>query len=91
MWVTDGNSDVWHQAWTTDIGKPAGLKQRVGTGWMRPYTGGIALVNPSPSKSQTFRLRGSFLDASGAPVTSLTLAPTTAAILRSGTKGAAHE
>jgi len=80
-----GDVDTWNPAWTTDIGQPAGAKQQVGVGWMRPYTAGVALVNPSPSSSQTFELGGSYLDASGATVTSVTLAPTTGAILESTT------
>jgi hypothetical protein len=90
LWVTDGNSDPWHKAWTADIGRPTGLKRHVGVGWMRPYAAGIALVNPSPSRSQTFRLRSRYLDASGTPVTSLTLAPTTGAILESTTSPSRH-
>jgi hypothetical protein len=90
LWVTDGNSDPWDKAWTTNVGQPAGLKRQVGVGWIRPYTAGIALVNPSASSSQTFRLGGGYVDASGATVTSVTLAPTTGAILQSKTKPPRH-
>ncbi len=79
------NSDPWNSAWTTDIGRPAAAKQHIGSGWMRQYTGGIALVNPSPSASQTFQLGGSYLTSTGSTVTSATLAPTTGLILRSTT------
>ena len=46
------NSDPWNPAWTTNIGTPAATKQQVGSGWMRLYTGGAALVNPNPTISQ---------------------------------------
>jgi Hypothetical glycosyl hydrolase family 15 len=75
------NSDPWNAAWTTDIGVPAAAKQQIGSGWMRRYTGGVALVNPSPSVSQSFQLGGTYLTPSGQSVTSVTLAPTTGMIL----------
>jgi hypothetical protein len=75
------NSDPWNPAWTTNIGSPAAAKQQVGAGWMRVYTGGVALVNPSPSVSQTFPLGGPYLTPSGQSVTSVSLAPTTAMVL----------
>lgn len=50
---------------------------------MRRYTGGVALVDPSPSVSQSFQLGGTYLTPSGASVTSVTLAPTTGMILHS--------
>jgi len=77
------NTDPWNTSWTVDIGQPAAAKQQVGSGWMRQYTGGVALVNPSPTSSQTFQLGGSYLTPSGATVTSVTLAPTTGLILHS--------
>jgi hypothetical protein len=65
-------SDPTNGAWTTNIGKPARAKVRVGAGWERAYTGGTVLVNPSASASQTFTVKGK----------SYTLAPTTARILK---------
>jgi hypothetical protein len=78
--ATDG-SNPSNAAWTTDIGSPLAAKQQVGVGWMRSYTGGIALVNPSPGTSQSFSLGGSYRTQSGSTVTSVTLAPTSGAIL----------
>ena len=63
--------DPTNGAWTTDIGKPARAKSRVGVGWERAYTDGKVLVNPSATSSQTFTVNGK----------SYTLAPTTARIL----------
>jgi Hypothetical glycosyl hydrolase family 15 len=76
------NSDPWNPVWTTGIGTPTAAKQAVGTGWMRFYSGGVALVNPSPSTSQTFQLGGTYLNSSGQSVTSVTLSPTTGMLLQ---------
>jgi hypothetical protein len=83
IFLPTDSSDPTNSAWTTDIGQPAAAKQQVGVGWMRQYTAGIALVNPSPTTSQTFSLGGSYLNADGATVTSVTLEPTTGLILTS--------
>jgi hypothetical protein len=77
------NSNPWNPAWTTNIGTPTAAKRQVGSGWMRRYTGGIALVNPSPSRSQTFELGGTYLTPTGQSVTSATLAPTAGLIVHS--------
>jgi hypothetical protein len=69
----DTPNDPTDPAWTTDIGLPTAAKVQIGVGWMRPYTRGTVLVNPSASTSQTFTVNG----------TSYTLAPTTARILAS--------
>jgi hypothetical protein len=79
------NSDPTNTALTTDIGQPLAAKQQVGIGWMRSYSGGVAIVNPSPSTTQAFQLGGSYVTAAGATVTSITLGPTTGAILRATT------
>ncbi len=78
------NSDPWNPAWTTNIGQPAATSQQVGTGWMRQYTNGIALVNPDPNNPQTFQLPGSYLTPNGTTVTTVTLQPTTGMILQTG-------
>lgn len=65
------SGDPTNAAWTTDIGTPVSAKVKVGAGWARSYTGGTALINPSPSVSQTFTVAG----------TNYTLAPGTARIL----------
>jgi hypothetical protein len=77
------NSNPWNPAWTSNIGMPTTAKRHVGSGWMRRYTGGIALVNPSPSRPQTFQLGGTYLTPTGQSVTSATLTPTTGLIVHS--------
>ena len=77
-----GQSDPWNLEWTMDVGQPSGSKYQVGQGWRRNYSGGTVIVNPSPSSSQTFSLGGTFYRSDGTAVTSVTLAPTTALVLR---------
>jgi hypothetical protein len=78
--ATDG-SDPTSSAWTTSIGQPAASKQQVGVGWMRVYSGGVAVVNPSATSAQTFSLGGSYVTPSGANVASVTLQPGTGMVL----------
>lgn len=78
--ATDG-SDPTSSAWTTSVGQPAAAKQQVGVGWMRRYSGGVALVNPSATSAQTFSLGGSYVTPAGTTVSSVTLQPGTGMIL----------
>ena len=82
IYTPTGGSDPTSSASTIQVGRPVGSKKQVGTGWMRAYSQGVVLVNPSSSSSQTFQLGGAYVTASGSQVTSVTLAPTTGAILR---------
>lgn len=75
------SEDPWNGAWTRNIGRPEGSKHRVGKAWIRRYTGGVALVNPSPSSSQRLDLGGKYLSAAGAPLKHVSLAPTTGLVL----------
>ena len=91
-WNGKGGGFVWHQrqpdpwnpAWTTDIGTPSGAMYAVGSGWRRDYTGGTVIVNPNkPTGSPiTFNLGGSYITPGGQTVTSVTLQPVTAMILK---------
>ncbi len=74
--------DPWNLEWTADVGQPVGDKYRVGVGWRRDFTAGTALVNPSPSSSQTFSLGATYQKADGTSVSSVTLGPTRALVLR---------
>lgn len=75
-------ADPWNRAWTTPVGKPVGPRRRVGVGWRRNFTRGVALVNPDPSRPQSFSLGGRYVDPSGAAPRSVTLQPVSAVILR---------
>lgn len=68
--------------WRMSIGTPTSPKRRVGAGWLRKYQQGIALVNPSQSASQRFNLGGRYTTPDKTVVTSVTLRPTSALILR---------
>ncbi len=83
VFSTSDSEDPWNTEWTVDIGSPAGEKYAVGRGWRRQYTGGTVVVNPSASASQSFSLGGTYLTPSGSSVTSVSLQPTSALILRS--------
>ncbi len=75
-------TDPYSPTWTQDIGSPAGARFQVGSAWRRNYSGGTVLVNPTTS-AVTVQLDGTFLDAGGNQVTSVTLGATTGAVLRS--------
>jgi hypothetical protein len=79
---SDSNSNPWNPAWTANIGRPAAPKQRVGNGWLRRYSAGVALLNPSPTDSQSFQLAGNYLTPDGQTINQITLPPTTGLILR---------
>jgi len=85
IFATPNGSDPANPAWMTSIGLPFHHKQQVGVGWMRQYTDGVALVDPDPSRPQTFRLPGLYRTPDGTTVTSITLRPTTGAILQAAT------
>jgi Hypothetical glycosyl hydrolase family 15 len=76
--------DPYAPEWTADVGSPTGARFQVGAAWRRNFTGGTVLVNPS-SSTVTVSLEKPYLNADGTSTTSVTLAPTTAAILRSST------
>jgi hypothetical protein len=86
-----GTTDPWNLEWTADVGQPVGTKYRVGVGWRRDFTAGTAIVNPDQSASQTFALAGSYLKADGSSVSTVTLGPAQALVLRgTGTPVAAR-
>ncbi len=79
--ATEGR-DAWNSAWTQNIGLPLDAKRRVGSGWLRRYSAGLVLINPSPTSTQSFVLPGRYVTADGQVVTSATLPPTQALILQ---------
>jgi hypothetical protein len=77
-----GKSDPWGLVATPDIGRPLGPRRRIGVGFKRTFTSGIAVVNPSPSQSQTFGFHRKYLMADGTTTRSITLPPTSGLVLR---------
>jgi len=67
--------------WSEYLGLPLGPMLTVGVGQRRSFVRGTALINPSHNTSQTFALGATYLKADGTPVSSVTLAPTSAMIL----------
>jgi putative glycosyl hydrolase-like family 15 (GHL15) protein len=74
--------DPYSGEWAADIGAPSAPRFRVGVAWRRNYSGGIVVLNPSPSSSQRVELGARFLLPDGSAVMSVTLPPTSALILR---------
>jgi putative glycosyl hydrolase-like family 15 (GHL15) protein len=74
--------DPFSASWTQDIGTPLAARYQVGAAWRRDFSGGTVVVNPSGSATQSVALGAPFVAADGSTVTSVTLAPTTAAILK---------
>ena len=73
--------DPYSASWTQDIGSPLSARYQVGAAWRRDFSGGTVIVNPSGSMTQRVALGAPFVAGDGATVTSVTVAPTTAAIL----------
>jgi hypothetical protein len=80
--------DPYTPSWTADIGTPAGPRFQVGSAWRRNFSGGTVLVNPTTS-AVTVSLDQPYLRDDGSSTTSVTLGPTSGAILRSSGAGAA--
>jgi hypothetical protein len=59
MYLTDDGSDPRDAAWLTDLGQPSAAKQQVGVGWQRSYSGGVVVVNPSATSTQSIQHGGS--------------------------------
>jgi hypothetical protein len=73
--------DSYSPEWTIDVGTPTGDRYAVGAGWRRQFTGGTVVVNPSGG-SQTFDLGGAYRMPDGSLVSSVTLGPASALVLR---------
>jgi hypothetical protein len=75
--------DPWSDEWTSDVGRPAAARVKIGSSaYRRDYTGGTALVNTSETAEQTFELARSYLTPDGVPVTSITVQPRSGIVLR---------
>jgi hypothetical protein len=80
----DASVDDWMGGapWTLDLGRPLGPRYRVGSGWRRNFHRGTVIIDPDPTSTQKFVLRGAYSLPDGTTPTSVTLAPGTALILR---------
>jgi hypothetical protein len=73
--------DPYGAGWTADVGSPVGARFQAGSAWRRNFTGGTVVVNPT-SSTVTVSLGGTYATLGGSQVTSVTLGPTSGAILR---------
>jgi hypothetical protein len=76
----------WRAEQGVDLGTPTAAARKVGSVWLRPFTHGLAVVNPNKD-SAAVQLPAGLVDVNGAPVTSSTLAGHDALVL--GTVGLA--
>src|SRR5581483_7257903 len=79
--VTDNTQDECSNVWTAEIGRPIEAMTAVGYGYRRYHDHGVALVNPNAINSQTFVLDRNYIGGTGATTNTVTLAPTTGAVL----------
>jgi hypothetical protein len=79
--ATDG-MDPPSRDWAVDVGRPIGRRQRAGVGWKRRFTQGIVILNPSETTTQRFSLGRRYQVLNQPAVSSVTLKPTSALILR---------
>jgi Hypothetical glycosyl hydrolase family 15 len=73
--------DPYSASWTADVGSPVGARFQVGSAWRRNFTGGTVVVNPT-SSTVTVDLGARYTTSSGSATRSVTLGPTSGAILR---------
>lgn len=83
--TTPEAQDPYSAEWAVDVGTPSTARFKVGVAWRRNYSGGTVLLNPSPSSSQRVDLGTRYLLPDGSSVTSVTLPPTTALVLKAPT------
>jgi hypothetical protein len=77
-----GNRDPWNATAVPNIGTPVRRGFRVGAGYERIFTRGVVLINPGGSGAQKFSLHRRYVAADRSTLTTVTLAPGTAEILR---------
>jgi Hypothetical glycosyl hydrolase family 15 len=81
MFRPDESSDPYLPDWTTDVGTPIGSRTPVGSGWMREFTDGVVVINPSASGSQDFSLSAAYRLPNGECAQSVVLEATEALVL----------
>lgn len=89
--ISNGNDAVsgkgqtpenWWQGWSVQLGEPGGARYQWHNLSRRDFSGGLVLLNPPGSATQTVTLPGPMQDVNGNAVTSVTLGPASGAILR---------
>jgi hypothetical protein len=78
---TPGDSTTTLPLTNLDLGAATGSYAKTNNVYQRTFTGGRVLVNPNPKSTFTVALGGTFHTLNGTAITSITLAPHTAAIL----------
>lgn len=84
FYINNSNTtSSYNPIWAASVGTPTNTYYELSNGaWRRDFTGGIVLVNPSASATATVSLGGTYTNtANSSKVTSVTLGPTTGAIL----------
>ena len=84
-------SDVWWPEYATasSLGSPTGPYRALNSGvYRRDFTNGVVLVNPGPRATSAVRLRGTYSGSGFVNVTSVSLAPTSGAVLRKSRRSA---
>ena len=69
--------------WREDLGSPRGEAFRVGAVWLRRFSRGVVVVNPTQRKA-TVALGGTYLGPEGTSLERVRLAPHSALMLRRG-------
>lgn len=72
----------WWAGWNVNLGEATGPRRVWGNVLRRDFTGGMVLVNPPGSASQTVSLPAPMQDINGNTVTSVTLTAASGAVLR---------
>jgi hypothetical protein len=74
--------DPYSASWTADVGTPLGPRFQVGSAWQRNFSGGTVVVNPT-SSTVAVNLGAPYVTLGGSLTSTVTLGPTSGAILRS--------
>ena len=72
----------YNSLWALDVGTPTNTRYQIDGGWKRDFTGGTIVVNPSSTATITIPLGSPYTAPDGSSVSSVTLPPTSASILK---------
>lgn len=68
---------------TADVGVPTAPRTAVESAWLRPYSRGVVVVNPSPTAAATVPLGGTYAHPDHGKVARVTLPPASGVVLTS--------